>query len=142
MAQNLIYRAGLIPYYIEPDGTVMMMFMKPSNPEYGGFFFQLAKGKVEDGETNLVAALREAQEEIGLFRANVLRTEEVGTFMGRTAVFVSKIRDRDLFAEPSFETAAASWMSLDEFLEIGRDLHKPVVRACYEKILEMEGMNG
>lgn len=138
--KKLVYRAGLIPYIVE-NGTVLMMFMKPSDVEYGGEEFQIAKGKVEDGETYLAAALREAQEEIGLFRANVLRTEEVGTFMGRTTVFVSKIRDRDLFGEPSFETSAASWLSLDEFLEVGRDLHKPVVRAAHEKILEMERVN-
>jgi len=102
------------------------------------FLIQLAKGKVEEGETNLSAALREAQEEIGLFRGNVLRTEEVGTFMGRTTVFVSKIRDKGMFGEPSFETAGTCWLSAEEFDQIGRDLHRPVVRAAYKKIVELE----
>jgi len=42
MQKKLVYRAGLIPYYVESDGTIMMMFMKPSNPLYGGFFFNSA----------------------------------------------------------------------------------------------------
>lgn len=40
MDREKIYRAGTIPYWIDPaTHQVYMMFMKPSNPEYGGFFF-------------------------------------------------------------------------------------------------------
>lgn len=137
--KKLVFRAGLIPYVVE-EGKILMMFMRPSNPDFGGDEYQIAKGKVEYGETHLDAALREAQEEIGLFKGNVLRTEEVGSFMGRTSVFVSKIKNRDMFGEPSFETADTTWMSLDEFLENGRTLHRPVVQAAYRKILKMEGI--
>jgi hypothetical protein len=52
--KKLTFRAGTIPYIIE-DGEVKMMFMRPSNSEYGGDAFQLAKGKVEDGESNYEA---------------------------------------------------------------------------------------
>jgi len=135
----LVYRAGLIPYVVE-EGQIRMMFMRPSNAEFGGDCYQIAKGKIEDGETNLVAALREAKEEIGLFIGNVIKTEEVGQFMGRTSVFVSKIKDTTMFGEPSFETADTKWMTLDEFVDIGRELHKPVVKAAYRQILKMEQM--
>jgi len=137
--KKLVYRAGLIPYIVE-NGIVRMMFMRPSDPDFGGDFFQIAKGKVEDGESSQDAAIREAQEEIGLFRGNVLLTEEVGTFMGRTTVFVSKIKDGSMFGEPSFETAETTWLSLEEFLEFGRDLHKPVVQAAHRTILKLEGI--
>lgn len=135
--KKLVYRAGLIPYIVE-EGKVLMMFMRPSDPEFGGDKFQIAKGKVEQGENNLTAALREAKEEIGLFIGNVVRTEEVGQFMGRTTVFVSKIKDKGMFGEPSFETSDTKWMDLDEFISQGRDLHKPVVKAAYRKIMKME----
>lgn len=137
--KNLVYRAGLIPYIVEND-DILMMFMKPSNVEYGGDKFQIAKGKVEQtDQTHLAAALREAQEEIGLFKGNVIKTEEVGQFMGRTSIYVSKIKQKDMFGEPSFETQTVAWLSLQEFLDIGRDLHKPVVQAAYRKICKMEG---
>lgn len=140
-SKTLVYRAGLVPYFLDENEDIQMLFMKPSDPEYGGDAFQIAKGKVEeDDATHKDAALREAKEEIGLFVGNVLKTEEVGTFMGRTTVFVSKIRDPDMFGEPSFETGAVAWMTLEEFMESGRDLHKPVVQACYRTIERMEDM--
>ncbi len=135
--KKLVYRAGLIPYVVE-EGKVLMMFMRPSDSEFGGDTFQIAKGKVEEGENNLTAALREAKEEIGLFVGNVIKTEEVGQFMGRTTVFVSKIKDKEMFGEPSFETSTTKWMSLEEFVADGRDLHKPVVKAAYRTIMKME----
>lgn len=137
--KKLVYRAGLIPYIVE-DGIVSMMFMKPSDTMYGGDQYQIAKGRVEDGEDNKTAALREAKEELGLFGGNVIRTEEVGVFMGRTTVYVAKIKDKDMFGEPSFETDSVSWMTMDEFLEEGRVLHQPVVMSCYETICSMESM--
>ncbi|TFG98295.1 NUDIX hydrolase [Candidatus Thorarchaeota archaeon] len=138
--KKLVYRAGLIPYIIE-EGSVRMMFMRPSDPDFGGDKYQIAKGKIEDGESPLVAALREAKEEIGLFVGNVIITEEVGQFMGRTTVFVSKIKDTSMFGEPSFETSETTWMSLDEFLEDGRELHRPVVKAAHRTIMKMEDLN-
>lgn len=135
--KKLVYRAGTIPYIVEGD-DVKMMFMRPSDPEYGGDKFQIAKGKVEDGETAMDAALREAKEELGLFVGNVIATEEVGIFMGRTTVYVAKVKDRNMFGEPSFETSDVAWMSLPEFMATGRDLHRPVVQAAYDKIIEVE----
>lgn len=137
--KKLVYRAGTIPYIVE-EGVVHMLFMRPSNPDFGGDTFQIAKGKVEDGESNQEAALREAKEEIGLFIGNVSLTEEVGTFMGRTAVFVAKIKRRDMFGEPSFETSETRWLTAQQFNEEGRDLHRPVVKAAYRKICKLEGI--
>lgn len=132
-----IYRAGTIPYIVE-DGTIKMMFMRPSDPEYGGDKFQIAKGKVEDGESTMDAALREAKEELGLFVGNVIATEEVGVFMGRTTVYVAKVKDRNLFGDPSFETSDTAWLSLTEFANIGRELHYHVVQAAHQLIENSE----
>ena len=132
-----VYRAGTIPYIVE-DGIIKMMFMRPSDPEYGGDKFQIAKGKVEDGESTMDAALREAKEELGLFIGNVIATEEVGVFMGRTTVYVAKVKDRNMFGEPSFETADTAWLSLTEFADVGRDLHYHVVQAAHSMIEKSE----
>lgn len=137
--KKLVYRAGTIPYIVE-DGKVSMLFMRPSNPDFGGDALQIAKGKIEEGETEKEAALREAKEEIGLFIGNVVLTEEVGTFMGRTTVFVAKIKSRDMFGEPSFETSETEWLTLEQFDSVGRDLHRPVVRAAHRKICKLEGI--
>ena len=77
--KHLVYRAGLVPYFVENDGTIRMLFMRPTNHEFGTFTYQLAKGKVEDDdETFYDAAVREAKEELGMLNSNVIKTEEVG----------------------------------------------------------------
>lgn len=131
--EKKVHRAGTIPYIIE-DGQVFMMFMKPSNPEYGGDTFQIAKGRIEDGEDAQAAAIREAGEELGLFIGNVSLTEDLGVFMGRTTVFLAKVKDRNMFGLPGFETADVAWMTAEEFDMVGRDLHRPVVKAALRRI--------
>lgn len=138
--RKIIYRAGIIPYFI--DGSdIIMLFMKPSNVEFGGEKFQIAKGKVDpEDKTHQDAALREGQEELGLFKGNILKIEEVGVFMGRTTIFTCKVKEKLLFGEPSYETSSTQWMTLEKFIEEGRELHVPVVKATYRKILSMEGI--
>ena len=133
MAKKKIYRAGVIPYIIE-DGEIHMLFMKPSKTKYGGNVFQIAKGKYEQGETAMEAGMREAKEELGLFGGNVEHLDELGTFMGRTTIFVAQIKDKDMFGEPHFETAEVKWMTPQDFQSYGRDLHRPVVKAAVRKI--------
>jgi len=136
-----VYRAGLIPYIIEDD-QIKMMFMKPAPEvaEWSTDNFQIAKGKIENGEDTMAAAIREAHEELGLFRGNIVITEEVGIFMGRTTVFVSKVKDKNMFGLPSDETSETGWLTEEEFLDIGRDLHKPVVQAAVRQIKKSEGI--
>lgn len=139
--KQLVYRAGTIPYVVE-NGQIYMLFMRPSDSEYGGFTYQLAKGKVEEEDaSHLEAALREAKEEVGLFIGNVIKTEEVGVFMGRTTVFVTKVRNKDMFGEPSFETESVKWMTPQEFQMDGRELHKPVIAAAVRTIKKLEGLD-
>jgi 8-oxo-dGTP pyrophosphatase MutT (NUDIX family) len=137
MAKKIIYRAGVIPYIVE-DGEVKMLFMRPSDGKYGGDVFQLAKGKFEEGETAEEAGLREASEELGLFSGNVEQLTELGVFMVRTTVFIAKIKDKDHFGEPHFETKEVKWMTAKEFQATGRDLHKPVIKAAVRKIEKLE----
>ena len=115
-----------------------MLFMKPSDSTFGGDAYQIGKGRVEDGEDHRSAALREAKEELGLFIGNTILTEEVGVFMGRTTMFIAKIKDRDMFGEPDFETESTRWMTLEDFMLEGRVLHQPVVQACHRRMLELE----
>lgn len=132
-----IDRSGVIPYIIE-DGQIKLMFMRPSNAKFGGDTFQIAKGKHEKGESPLEAGLREAGEELGLFTGNILETHDLGTFLGRTSVHVVKINDKEMFGDPCDETEEVAWLTPDEFYAIGRDLHKPVVKAAVRLIKENE----
>lgn len=134
-----INRAGVVPYIIE-DGVIKMLFMLPSKAEYGGGVFQIAKGKFEEGETAEEAAFREASEELGLFLPNVSEKWKLGKFLGRTHVYVAKIKDKDQFGEPHFETRETKWMTPEEFQKTGRNLHKPVIKAVVRMIEDKEGL--
>jgi 8-oxo-dGTP pyrophosphatase MutT (NUDIX family) len=134
-----IDRAGVIPYIIE-EGQIKLMFMKPSDAKFGGDTFQIAKGKHEKGETPIEAGLREASEELGLFAGNITETYDLGTFLGRTSIHIVKIADKEMFGDPCNETEETAWLTPDEFYAIGRDLHKPVVKAAVRMIKRQEGI--
>lgn len=105
------------------------------------FFFQCSKGKVEEGEEYLDAALREGEEELGLFKGNIEALYDIGTFLGRTHFYIVKIKDPDMFGDPHFETKEVAWMTPEEFQEHGRDLHKPIVKAMARKINKVKNIN-
>lgn len=128
-----IYRAGLLPYVIK-DGVVRFLFMKPSDPRFGGEMFQIAKGKIEDGETTQDAAIREASEELGLIPDNIKRIDLLGEFLGRTTIYTAEIIDESKFNPPHFETSETRWMSLTDFLQHGRKLHQYIVCIAYDTV--------
>lgn len=133
-------RGGVIPYIIE-DGEVHMMFMKPSDAKYGGDVFQIAKGKIDDGEDIRTGSFREATEELGLFIGNVDKEKKLGKFLGRMTVYVARIKDKNMFGDPNYETGAVAWMTPEEFAREGRDIHRPIVKAAVRWILKNEELN-
>ena len=134
MSKNNIDRGGVIPYYIADNGDIMMMFMKPSDSRYGGKEFQIAKGKIEEGESIEDGAFREAAEELGLFIPNTRNHKLLGTFLGRTTVYLAEVIDKDKFGDPTDETSDVAWMTPEQFQSEGRDLHKPIVKAALRAI--------
>lgn len=132
-----IFRAGMIPYVIE-NGRIVMMFMTPSNSTYGGSDPQIAKGKQEDDETLIETAIREAEEELGLKRNNILNIFKIGTFLGRTDVYAAKVCDKEDFNEYNYETESVMWLTLEEFEELGRELHREIVQITHDYILKLE----
>ncbi len=140
MEKEKIYRAGVIPYYVK-DGEINMLFMQPSDSKYGGKDFQISKGKLEKDESNKKAAFREASEELGLFKGNIINNHDLGNFLGRTRLYIAKIKDPGMFGDPHFETGAVKWMKPDEFNKIGRSLHRPVVKAAVRLIKEIEKLD-
>jgi 8-oxo-dGTP pyrophosphatase MutT (NUDIX family) len=132
-----VERAGIIPYIIE-NNEIKMLFMVPSDPKFGTDFPQIGKGKQEDNESPLEAALREGNEELGLFEGNIAEIHDLGTVLGRTTIYVAKIKDKDMFGDFHHETEETLWMTPEEFYEDGRELHIPVVKAAVRLITKEE----
>lgn len=132
-------RAGIIPYVIE-DGEIKMIFMKPSDPEFGGPDFQIAKGQIDPGETALQTAVREGEEEVGLRKENMKgEVSYIGCFMHSIGIYTVQVNSTTDFDDVRFventETGDVTWMTVDEFMISGRELHMDAVDAAYNSIL-------
>ena len=136
-------KAGLIPYFIEEDGSIKYMFMIPSKKTFGDRSPAIAKGGVEKGETTLQAALREAEEELGLNRINIdMSTWEKafeGLVMGRIklhhlTVYTVRVIDKSDFGPTVDETFATIWLTASGFKKSGYAPHKFIVQDICNKI--------
>ena len=136
-------KAGLIPYFIESDGTVKYMFMIPSKKLFGSKTPAIAKGGVEAGETTLQAAIREAEEELGLNRLNIdmstMQKVFEGHVMGRIklqhlTVYTVRVLDRDDFGPTVDETFATIWLTAKGFKKAGYEHHKFIVQETCDRI--------
>jgi 8-oxo-dGTP pyrophosphatase MutT (NUDIX family) len=135
-------RAGLIPYIREDDGTLKYLMMVSSDPKFGGPRPMISKGKIEDGEGPLAAAVREAEEELG-FQVRNARGLPRLIFEGRQALFSGayhltvygvEVMSRWDFGKWCDETEYTLWMSLDEFRAQGRKDHVKFVEELERSI--------
>ena len=135
-------KAGLIPF-CKINGKIVMCFMVSSNARYGGALPQIAKGNVDPGECVQEAALREAQEELGLRVSNIIP----GTMHEcwdsifstrknkyRLAVYTAEVKDIDSFDLPCYETEYTVWMTLEEFMKDGRVDQQSIVQKAYNEM--------
>lgn len=127
-APKQIWRAGLIPFFINDDGVIEMLFMIPSDQRYGGSDPQMAKGRIDDDEQPEETALREAKEELGLVTGNIAgELKYFGVHLGRTHVYACEVKSKDRFGMFSYETQDTRWMTEDDFRKNGRDIHRKIV---------------
>jgi 8-oxo-dGTP pyrophosphatase MutT (NUDIX family) len=125
-------RAGLVPYMVADDGEIEYLMMVSSDPKFGGPRPMISKGKIEPMEGVLDAAIREAEEELGLKRRNIvsgsirdLADERVVLHSGTydLTLFSCEIADRYDFDKWCDETEYVTWMTLEEFKIYGRKDH-------------------
>jgi 8-oxo-dGTP pyrophosphatase MutT (NUDIX family) len=142
VAAPLQYKAGIIPYFYDRMGTLLMMFMVPSDPKFGGSHFQIAKGGVDETDASQeAAAVREGEEELGLSPANIKKIEHLITssFTGRTesyklSVYLAHIKDPMAFGTPHFETGKVGWLTAADFASKGRGIQNSFVQLAAQKL--------
>jgi 8-oxo-dGTP pyrophosphatase MutT (NUDIX family) len=139
-SDNRNHKAGVIPYYYF-DGVLKMLFQVSSDPAFGGPDPMIAKGQVDAGESVDEAAIREAEEELGLVKSNVSNITKawVGPLTGMQAsytlhVYTCEVTDPDNFVEPHFETERTEWLTPDEFERVGRASQRHIVAEIASKL--------
>jgi 8-oxo-dGTP pyrophosphatase MutT (NUDIX family) len=124
-------KAGLIPYVFE-DNEPVFMFMVPSDPAFGGTRPAIAKGNIDPGEDVLQAAIREAEEELGLVKSNMLMDTLQEIWTGNKGysltVYMCEVKGKEQFVEPHYETGETHWLTADEFSKIGKLWQIPIVK--------------
>lgn len=131
-----VKKAGIIPY-IKKEDKVLMLFMRPSDPKFGGLYWQIAKGGIDAGESAEAAARREGHEELGLRASNIDHMWPVGVTKN-VKIYACEVYSMKDFDQPHYETGATQWMTAEEFERSGRDIHKSVVRAAVRKLTLLE----
>lgn len=140
------HKAGCIPYYLR-DGEPVMAFMISSDSAYGGADPMIAKGGIDSGESPEEAGVREAEEELGLKRSNIvdgtLKLGWSGELTGFDAtykfdVLMCEIDDVRDFNKPHYETKEVVWMTADEFNSKGRKTQRHIVAAIARKARKPE----
>lgn len=67
-----VIKAGVIPYF-KYQNKFFVGLVYSSNPKFGGYYPQIAKGKVDKKDNNLLdAAFREFNEETGILREDAI----------------------------------------------------------------------
>jgi 8-oxo-dGTP pyrophosphatase MutT (NUDIX family) len=136
-------RAGLIPYMMGEDGTLRYLMMVSSDPKFGGPRPMISKGKIEPGEEVLQAAIREAEEELGLKQRNMrnrtlveVADERVVLHSGTydLTLFACEIMDKYDFGKWCDETEFTVWLSLDSFRSKGRKDHVKYVERLEQMV--------
>ena len=126
-------KAAFIPFH---NGKVLVC--RSSNPAFGGPHFALCKGNVDEGETVQQAAIREAQEELGLRETNITGPiKHLGTFKTfdyMLSVYMAEVADPKAFNEPCWEIAETKWMTWDQFTAVGREQHRPIINAFFQQL--------
>lgn len=126
-------RAGIIPYYIDNDGSVLVYTMIPSDPAYGGTSPQMAKGQIDEGMDAYETALKEGHEEIGLRKDNIVDLQVLGVY-SKIAVYFCTVRNPELWDEPHYETGWSGWINISEDFSQIRDIHQPIFMDLYERV--------
>jgi 8-oxo-dGTP pyrophosphatase MutT (NUDIX family) len=105
---------GIVIPSLHPDEIDFVYIRKPSGG-FGGHTWTFPKGKVDEGESLLAAALREVAEETGI-KARALPGGKLGKFQGSMSVthYFMMVQTGGKVGKTDFETEEVRLVSFDE----------------------------
>jgi bis(5'-nucleosidyl)-tetraphosphatase len=145
--------AGVIPYWIDNDGTPHYLILHSATVRNPRARWEFPKGGMEDGETNRATAEREFKEETSLsdwsFREGFERSLSYtylrqGRKVYKTVTyFLACVRDRDSLAcsPEHVPDASGNWYQWAPFDEIHRYLFHSKIRQLFAEAHEWLRIN-
>ena len=133
-------KSGLIPFSRNENGEYIYLMMVSSNPRFGGPDPMISKGENEPFESNIDAAIREAEEELGLKTAN-LKLHTMFQVCSKKykryqlVVFAVEIIDKSNFGKFCYETSHTMWLTAKEFFKVGRADHREIIGTLEQKLV-------
>lgn len=134
-------RVGIIPYYFE-NSRLYIQLMIPSDIAYGGRGPQMAKGRVDVGESTLAAATREGGEELGLKQSNIKSISHLKAFniTGLTVnyvleVYLVEVKNKKDFNKPHYETKSARFYEYNDAVKKVRSNQRNIILEVGKKLL-------
>lgn len=134
-------RAGLVPFYIDENGVIHVLLMRPSDPYYGGEHWQIAKGIVETEDLQ-EEAFREGSEELGItgkdiigepfFVASSVITARDGV---KHSLYIYAVRAKAMAVsgQYDYETGDTIWLREDQ-IPVVRKWQQPLLEKTIQKI--------
>lgn len=132
ISNSMKTKAAFIPYY----GNKILV-CRSSDPAFGGPDFALCKGTVDPGESLKAAAIREAEEELGLIASNIGAVKHLANYTSSRyilAVYYAQVKNPEMFGPHDDEIAETRWMTREEFAKVGRSDHKQIVERFFVRI--------
>ena len=133
-------RAACLPYYCI-DSDIKLLFMKPSNPDYGGSYFQLAKGKVDPGYTIKETAKKEVMEEVGLSEENIknmffVTADNIKNYT--VYLYAAEVIDPNNLLPFDYETGEVQWIDTKDISTKVRRCQHDMIYKAIETIIKHE----
>ena len=129
------WKAGGIPYFVNNEGTLRVLLVTSTNPQFGGPHPAIPKGHPEKGETPPVAGMREMIEETGVKKSDIVTVDFLGTIEGKFYLlhtYAFKLK-REVTPIPDWE-AVGHWYDAEDALSLIHIGHKPMLAALISAI--------
>lgn len=132
-----VKRAGLLLYKIAPEsGDLYFRCMIPSDAKYGGLSPQIPKGRIEEGYNKRETAIKETQEEAGLYIHNLEWIKHFKDYTDmKLSIFYGTVTDPTDFGEWDYETYWSGWMNYNKQWNKLRDTQRHIFDDVYEHII-------
>lgn len=132
-------KSACLPFHKENE-KIKMLFMRPSNPLYGGTYLQLPKGTIENGYNPEETIKKELEEEVGLVESNIEHL--IFLFKDKLKdcnvyVYAAQVIDTNALQPFHYETSEVKWLYVNDVKHEVRKSQHSIIYKAFGKIIDV-----